>query len=409
MRMCHYCALVAGARVVKVVQVNYAFDSLVADPDALLERYHTLTGWSEALLAAGIAVGVVQVFTRDADIDRDGVRYAFRRATGLDHARSVHRAVVGLAPDLVHVNGLDAPLRTWLLRQALPSHVALVVQDHGGAPPPAWTPTALVRRLLGQAPDAYLFTSREQAEPWLASGCLRKADSVYDVLEASTRLRPVDRQEARTFTRITGQPALLSVGRLVPVKDPLTVLDGFERSLESIPNAALTMVYGDDELLGEVRSRVDASPWLRDRVVLKGAMPHADLARWYTAADLFVLGSRYESAGYALVEACACGTTPVVTDIAPFKAITGTGDVGIHWRVGDAQSCAHAIVRASRLDLEVERRRVLDHFERHLSWAAVGSRARSIYRSIIEQRGGQQGGAAATGPGGLRRSLAWPP
>src|SRR3954469_19652552 len=36
-----------------VVQVNYAFDKELADPAALLERYTTLTGWAEALGAAG--------------------------------------------------------------------------------------------------------------------------------------------------------------------------------------------------------------------------------------------------------------------------------------------------------------------------------------------------------------------
>jgi len=42
-----------GQTSLSVVQVNYAFDNGLSDPEALLDRYTTLTGWSEAVLAAG--------------------------------------------------------------------------------------------------------------------------------------------------------------------------------------------------------------------------------------------------------------------------------------------------------------------------------------------------------------------
>ena len=70
-----------------------------------------------------------------------------------------------------------------------------------------------------------------------------------------------------------GSPAVLWVGRLNANKDPLTVLDGFERSLAWLPDAALTMIYSTDELLGQVRLRVAGAPALRARVHLVGAVP----------------------------------------------------------------------------------------------------------------------------------------
>ncbi|MDQ3565480.1 MAG: hypothetical protein M3436_15595 [Pseudomonadota bacterium] len=33
-----------------ILQANFAYDGTLADPDALLDRYRTLTGWSEALV-----------------------------------------------------------------------------------------------------------------------------------------------------------------------------------------------------------------------------------------------------------------------------------------------------------------------------------------------------------------------
>ena len=54
-----------GRDALSVVQVNYAYDKGLADPDELLDRYFTLTGWSGALLRAGAGrVAAVQRFHR---------------------------------------------------------------------------------------------------------------------------------------------------------------------------------------------------------------------------------------------------------------------------------------------------------------------------------------------------------
>src|SRR3954462_7619020 len=99
----------------RIVQVNYVYDADLAEPDALLARYATLTGWSEALAAVGDdpQVTVVQRFHRDATLSRANIQYVFC-ADGEPGApapwttpRRVHRAVIDARPDLVHVNGLQ--------------------------------------------------------------------------------------------------------------------------------------------------------------------------------------------------------------------------------------------------------------------------------------------------------------
>ncbi len=55
----------------RVCIVNYAYDPAAGDPAALLDRYPSLTGWSEALLAASVAtVTVVQRFSTTAHLVR---------------------------------------------------------------------------------------------------------------------------------------------------------------------------------------------------------------------------------------------------------------------------------------------------------------------------------------------------
>ena len=369
----------------RVVQVNGAFDPRLATPNALLDAYHTLTGWSDALVGTGVSTSVVQEFSEDASVHRRGVDYIFcrQRRSDLD---PILAAVVGCEPDIVHVNGFEAPDAARGLRRVLPASVPIVLQHHGGKPPRRLSALGRTMRPTMNQADAFLFTSVAQAQPWIDRGYISPDAAVFDVPEASTAIAPVPRDEAQAKTGLDGSPSFLWVGRLDTNKDPLTVLAGFERALEAVPGAALTMVFGADDLIGEVRRRVAASAKLRQRVRLIGAVPYGDMADWYSSADLFVLGSHDESCGYALIEACACGVTPVVTDIAPFRAITSSGSIGYHWRAGDADSCASALIRAAAQLGNQSRRIVLDHFAASLSWTAVGRRARAIYEAVIAER-----------------------
>jgi glycosyltransferase involved in cell wall biosynthesis len=181
---------------------------------------------------------------------------------------------------------------------------------------------------------------------------------------------------------------LVPLGRLNANKDPLTVLEGFARTLGDLPGATLAMIYTEDDLLAAVRQRVQRSPALRERVRLIGAVPHHEMASFYSAADLFIVGSHHEGSGYSLMEACACGAVPVVTDIPTFRLLTGAGSVGALWTPGDADQCARALADVGHRDLDAERARLADHFARELSWSAVGRRALEIYDDVVARRSG---------------------
>ncbi|PYR50261.1 MAG: hypothetical protein DMF89_10125, partial [Acidobacteria bacterium] len=371
-----------------VVQVGFGYDDDLTDPDELIDRYATLRDWSEALVEAGVSrVAVVHRFRRNASVVRRGVEYTFR-------SKFVERAVVDQRPDVVHVNGLNAPGRTWWLRRRLPDQTALVVQDHGGG---VFTPPAslaqrvrrAVRRRAMSAPDGFMFTSVGRAVPWTRAGLIGSQQVVYDVIESSTSMVPVDHAWAREESGVAGDPAILWVGRLNANKDPLTVLSGFERLTAKYPAAAMTMIYGESQ--GEsrvkewVKERVDRSPVLRTRVRMLGHVLHFRLAAFYSAADLFVLGSHDEGSGYAVLEACACGASPVVTDIPSFRRMTAGGAIGALWTPGDAEDCARALAEAASRVTPAERRRVQDRFQSHLNWASIGRAAAGAYEDLVRR------------------------
>jgi glycosyltransferase involved in cell wall biosynthesis len=364
-----------------VVQVNYAFDKQLTDPDALLDRYATLTGWAGAVRAAGARESVVvQRFHTSARRVRGGIDYYF-----VD--RGVSRVVAGLAPDVAHVNGLVFPIRTWMLRRALPRASSIVVQNHSDTGPLGAAPLLRAAgRATRGAVDAFLFAADEHALRWKRAGFIPSSSKTYQVMEASTTFEPVARDGARAATRVNGAPALLWVGRLNTNKDPQTILQGFESAAGQLPDATLTMIFHTDDLAGAVRARVDASPLLRERVRLAGAVPHGEMPRYFSAADIFILGSHHEGSGYSLMEALACGATPAVTDIPTFRLLTGGGSVGALWPPGDAAACARAIADVSGSVSAANRARVREHFAQRFSWRAVGERAMDVYEHVIARR-----------------------
>jgi glycosyltransferase involved in cell wall biosynthesis len=164
----------------------------------------------------------------------------------------------------------------------------------------------LVRRSLGRA-DAVTVGSRTLAETVLA---------VFG--ERLIRLAPLGveiglfRPDGDRAT-LDGDPCLLQVGSLTPVKNQRLLLDAFARITDDHPAARLHLV-GDGSLRDELGGRV-AELELDDRVTFHGRVAHDLLPPIYRAADLHVLSSRFESQGMAVLEAAACGTATVGTAV----------------------------------------------------------------------------------------------
>ena len=351
------------------------------DPDALLSRWPTLGAVAEAVAAAGHEVMVVQAFHRDCTFRRAGVTYRFvdcpalpGRSSGVAPWR-IARAVRKSGAELIHLNGLDVPLHTrWLSRLGPP----VLVQDHASS---ARGRRALRRFGLANVAGA-AFTASGQADPFRDAGILPPATPVFEVPESSSRFTPGDRRLARARSGLAGKPALLWVGRLTPDKDPLVALAAIERLVDTLPELHLTFCFTEHPLLDRVRARIEASPALVGRVTLRGAVPHTEVETLLRAADLYLSCSHREGSGYALNEALACGTPAVVSDIPSFRQLTGDGAVATLFPVGDADALAAALTLAARDIGEARRLAVRAHFERNLSFAAIGRRLDAVYRAL---------------------------
>ncbi len=370
------------AAALHVAQLGLLPDPRGRTPAELLEAWPTLVDVAEAARQAGVRVSVVQACAHAGRLERGGVEYHF--VPGAAHRGAALAAIAALLrtldPDLLHVQGLGFGRELRALAAALPE-VPIVAQDHASRPPRAWQRPVWRRGLAVAAGVA--FCAAPQAEPFIAAGLLAPHTRVYAIPESTTRFAPGDRLAARRATGVHGDPALLWVGHLDANKDPLTILAGVGAAAHALPGLQLWCCFGLAPLLEAVRGRIGADAQLRSRVHLLGRVAHERVEQLMRAADLFVVGSHHEGSGYSLIEALACGLPPVVSDIPSFRALTGGGAVGRLWPCGDAPSLCAALASVAGERSSAARAAVRAHFERELSFAALGAKLAAMYREVV--------------------------
>lgn len=134
------------------------------------------------------------------------------------------------------------------------------------------------------------------------------------------------------------------VGRLVPVKDPFTLIDAFSRVIAAVPSAVL-VVAGEGPLETELRQAVHS----------RGLDAHVRFAGWqlnlpslYATCDIVVLTSRNEGTPMAVIEAMAAGRPVVATAVGGVPDLIESGRNGILVAAGAAADLADGVCRLAR-------------------------------------------------------------
>ena len=171
---------------------------------------------------------------------------------------------------------------------------------------------------------------------------------------------------------------LLQVASLSRVKNQRMLIDALARIGSSI-DAQLDLV-GEDTLGGELQ-RHAAATGVDARVQFHGFKAREELARFYSAADIYVQSSLHEAAGVSVLEAAAAGVPVLgtrvgyVADWAPDRAIaidTATAD-----RMADVIVALHRDLERGNAVAAKARAWALEH---DASW--VAARFERLYREI---------------------------
>lgn len=159
------------------------------------------------------------------------------------------------------------------------------------------------------------------------------------------RFRPLPRSENRAALVAEAglaipaeSPLLIGVGNLIPLKGhDLTI-----RALVRVPDAHL-IIAGTGPEEAALRSLVRALD-LEARVHTLGSLKPDALAKWLSAADVFVLPSEREGLANAWIEALACGTPLVISDVGGAREVVASDSAG-RLSARDPQSIAAAVAQ----------------------------------------------------------------
>ncbi len=162
-------------------------------------------------------------------------------------------------------------------------------------------------------------------------------DAMFAPVEDAEALRRAREKYAR------GRPFILAVGTLEPRKNYPTLIRAFARARQAarLPHA-LVIVGRKGWVYEPIFAAVD-DLGLHDEVIFPGFVPDEELPALYNGADVLVTPSFYEGFGLPALEAMACGTPVIVSDVSSLPEVVGEAGVRIDPR--DEAGLAEAIVR----------------------------------------------------------------
>jgi glycosyltransferase involved in cell wall biosynthesis len=168
-----------------------------------------------------------------------------------------------------------------------------------------------------------------------------------------------------------------SVGRLVEQKDYPTQLRAFALAAHAEPRLRMVLA-GDGPLRGEIEA-LAAELGIADRIFLLGHWTRVPAL--LRALDVFVLASKFEPYGVALLEAKCAGSAIVATAVNEIPRLLGYGATGMIVPPGSPARMADAFLRLGR-DAALRRglaERALAEAEKTHSIDAVARAYQSLY------------------------------
>lgn len=262
---------------------------------------------------------------------------AFARVTTgwrlTDRIESLLREV---GADLVHVqDGLAPVLGPFAANAAGRLGVPVVATFH------SWFPRSLGCRVFGRPLQRRLdrlAATIAVSEPvvWALS---RYFTANWEIIPNGVDVNLFHPNGRRPTDYLTRGPRLLFLGRLDPRNGLDTVLDAMPRILERYPATRLT-VAGDGPLR---RVYERAARPLGDAVRFIGRV-NGERPEYYGTADLYLCPTTKASFGITLLEAMACGTPLLASDIIGFRELVNGGPEAALVPPGQPGAWADAVV-----------------------------------------------------------------
>jgi glycosyltransferase-like protein len=210
-----------------------------------------------------------------------------------------------------------------------------------------------------------------------------------DLKRYSTQRTPHDEKLRQRLGIHDGGPVVLAVGGIEARKNTLGLLDAFAELVKHYPRARLVIAGGaslldHDAYARAFMDRVSAFG-LSQAVSITGPLHDAEMPALFRCADVLAMVSLREGFGLVVLEALACGTPVVASNIAPFTEYLD--NALCCWATPtNSTSIADALTRVidgrHRTDFNHAVPALLDR----MSWQASARKHLDIYSALLASR-----------------------
>ncbi len=210
--------------------------------------------------------------------------------------------------------------------------------------------------------------------------------------------RPIDLQEARHRVGVPSEDRMiLFVGRIEPLKGVDTLMRAIAilraGCADDTPCLHLAIIGGDPDDPAQANSEMERLKQMRvdlgieDVVAFLGAKDQSTLQYYYSAAEVVVMPSHYESFGMVALEAMACGTPVIASEVGGLAFVVQDGETGFHVEAQNAQALA------GKLSLILDDPELRDKLSRgavayaqRFSWSLIADRLLDLFGGMIDQK-----------------------
>lgn len=251
------------------------------------------------------------------------------------------------------------------------------------------------REVLRQADRIVAATPAELAQlQWLYQADVRKAVIIPPGVDLS-HFYPISAEEAKEFIGVPPcDQLLLFVGRIEALKGIDTLIEAIAIMRQHQVYACLSVVGGnlDDEQeaptdemarLQALREKYN----LQDLVAFLGRRSQDTLPYYYSAAQAVVVPSHYESFGMVALEAMACGTPVVASQVGGLAFLVQDGVTGFTVPVDEPQALADRLTTLVQ-DAPLRKRmgEQAAEFAKEYGWEKIATRIVTLYNELLETR-----------------------
>ncbi len=208
--------------------------------------------------------------------------------------------------------------------------------------------------------------------------------------------------KAKTAYQETGfsedDKILLYVGRVEPIKGLLTIIEAFallNKSRNPLSKKLRLIVIGGGKKGSELSSNLEVKRvkaaletfGLTEKIVFLGSKVQKVLKEFYSAADVLIVPSLYESFGLVVVEALACGTPVLVSNVGKMRTIVKEGKNGFSFAPGSPEALAKGLnVCFKKKNLLWEEAKIRQDIIDRFSWEKTGRETQRVFASLKQEK-----------------------